>query len=117
MKRTWLKRTNPERRKRELERQFGELAEYVRGRACCVRACRGWAEPAHVHSRRSAGAWIERDGELVGNIAPLCNFHHREQHRVGIASFQARHELDLEAVAALVGREYVALGDTSALPY
>jgi hypothetical protein len=30
---------------------------------------------------------------------PLCRLHHQEQHAVGLRTFEARHGLDLTAVA------------------
>lgn len=117
MKRSRVNPVNLDRRESDRERQFGELAEYVRNRGCAVKGCRRWAEPAHVRTRRNAGAWVEIDGEQVGNIAPLCHHHHREQHRIGIRSFEARHGLDLEEVARRTGEEYLRAGDTSTLPY
>lgn len=118
MRRVRVKPRNEKRAQAERERQFGELAEYVRSLPCAVKGCRGFAEPAHVHTRRNAGAWRELPtGERVGNIVPLCSWHHREQHRIGVRSFEAAHGVDLEAVARRVGEQHLDLGDTSPLPY
>lgn len=107
MKRTWLKRVNPERRASELERCFGDLAEYVRWLPCCI--CGDFAEPCHVKTRRMGGAWRQLpDGTEVGNIAPMCRKHHDEQGSVGIATFQERHRVDLEDIAREVGERFKA---------
>lgn len=119
MRRTRVNPINKKRRKRELDRQFGALAEYVRGLSCCVKGCIRWAEPAHVHTRRNAGAWRETpDGWAVGNIAPLCHWHHREQHAIGVSSFGSKYDLDLEEVAERVGLDFIARdGDTGLAPF
>lgn len=119
MRRVRVKPVNEKRRAEELERQFGDLAKYVRNLSCCVKGCARWAEPAHVHTRRNAGAWRETpDGWSVGNIAPLCHFHHREHHAIGIASFQSKYDLDLEAIAERVGFEFIERGgDPELAPY
>lgn len=102
MKRSWLKRTNPERRKTELERQFGDLAAFVRWEPCAV--CGQWSDPAHVRARRNAGAWRKlADGRVVGNIVPFCREHHDQQGNIGIATFEQRHGLDLEDLAEKIG--------------
>lgn len=73
--------------------------------------------PAHVRTRRNAGAWIEVDDELVGNLANLCEPHHREQHDAGIRTFERRHGLDLAAIAAVNGRAFRQLGDVHGAPF
>jgi hypothetical protein len=71
---------------------FGEEAATVRllpctVLGCCVSPC----QPAHVKSRGAGGGRFD--------IVPLCHDHHREQHRVGIKTFAAKHALDLRAEA------------------
>jgi hypothetical protein len=48
---------------------------------------------AHGHS---VGAGGQHDASGV----PLCRLHHTEQHQCGIGTFQDRHGIDLEAIAA-----------------
>lgn len=58
----------------------------------CVVCGKVGVQLAHVHSRGSGGG--------AGDIVPLCPAHHAEQHTLGIASFQARYEIDLEFIAS-----------------
>lgn len=93
-RKTWMRRSNPERRAALKAEQFGPCAAMARTLPCCVLTCDALppSEAAHVRSRGAGG----RDR---ANVAPLCREHHREQHDVGIVSFEAAHDLDLEAVA------------------
>lgn len=50
--------------------------------------CCGRTEAAHVKSRGAGGA-------DVGNVVPLCVRHHREQHAIGIKSFERKYTLSL----------------------
>lgn len=87
-----LRQRNPERAKRRREDQFGPQARLARLMLCAVPTCpRTPCEPAHVLSRGAGGK--DRD------VAPLCRWHHREQHQVGMQTFQARHNVDLTLVA------------------
>lgn len=99
-----IRRRNPERAAAARAEDFGPLADAVRGLPCCVAGCRrSPADPAHVRSRGAGGsAWIEVDGQHVGNIAPLCRAHHtggpgvtRPQHQVGPVTFEAENRLEL----------------------
>ncbi len=56
-----------------------------------------WSECAHVVSRGAGGA--DRD-----NTVPMCRSHHREQHRIGIKSFEQKYGLDLSVLALEYGR-------------
>jgi hypothetical protein len=82
---------NRERKNRVDAKTFGPQARAARLLPCCVCARRP-CDPAHVVSRGAGGT----DSDVV----PLCKFHHREQHDIGIQSFQARHNIVLEVVAA-----------------
>lgn len=101
-----MRRANPRRRRRALAEDFGDLADVVRTLPCCVAGCtRGPSDPAHVHSRGAGGhAWIKVGEQLVGNLAPLCREHHREQHQRGARTFYARHSF----VVALGADEFAA---------
>lgn len=90
--RTNIRARNPGRAKERLERDFGPLGAFVRGLPCCVHGCRRGggdpSDPAHVLSRGSGHhAWIEFEGVKVGNIAPLCRYHHNESGRIGAKTF------------------------------
>lgn len=101
--RSRLPASNPERAARTLERDFGELAAAVRRLPCCVRGCaRRPSDPAHVVAKRIGHAWLDVDGEKIGNIAPLCRSHHtggrgvtRPQHTIGVPAFDAENRLEL----------------------
>lgn len=110
IRRTPLRRVNTERAEREQERQFGDLAKYVRTLRCCIPWCPCAAVAAHVHTRRNHGAWITPvdGGPKRGNIVPMCVRHHLEQHQHGIKTFQREHGLNLELIATRVGRDFGA---------
>lgn len=117
MRRTALRRRNPERHAAALERQFGDLAAYVRDLECLV--CGAWGvDPAHVRTRGAGhGAWIELpDGTVVGNVSRLCREHHDEQGRIGIDAFNERHGVDMEADARAIGDDFRNGIDRRALP-
>jgi hypothetical protein len=80
---------NPERAAERLERNFGWLAVLVRALPCCVARCRRHpSDPAHVLGRGAGGhAWVEVEGVKVGNLAPLCRWHHDESGRRGADTF------------------------------
>lgn len=142
LRRIRLRARNPERAAKALAEDFGELADLVRRLPCCVDGCRRQPiDPAHVVGRGAGGhAWIEIDGELVGNIAPLCRAHHtggldvqRPQHVVGRSVFEREHRLvlrlprqaprecaTLAEVALVVGQWSLqdgAADDLAAAPY
>jgi hypothetical protein len=98
-RKAWMRRSNHERRAALKAEQFGPCAVMARTLPCCVRTCDEPppSEAAHVRSRGAGG----RDR---ANVAPLCRDHHREQHTIGIVSFEAEHDLDLEAVARAVAQ-------------
>ncbi len=63
------------------------------------------AECAHVKSRGAGG------GDF-GNCIPLCTYHHQQQHRLGIKSFEQRHgfNVPLAEIAADFGRLFLEGG-------
>ncbi len=61
--------------------------------------CTDQTECAHVRAR-STGA-PDR-----GNCVPLCRKHHRQQHAIGMQSFQEMYDLNLSAVAAALDVQY-----------
>ena len=79
--------------------------EWIRAKGCQVPGCyvndREWItynapwpkrgvmpEVAHVVSRGAGG-------NDYGNVTCLCRYHHRQQHRVGIKTFQRTYDIDL----------------------
>lgn len=79
------------------QRVYPTHRAFVRRHACSVPGCDGQPiEFAHAKTRGSGG----HDAQGVS----LCVAHHREQHDVGIETFQARHKVDLFAIAAEFAR-------------
>lgn len=75
------------------QRVWPRHRKFVRGHACSVPGCICTPiEFAHVVSRGAGG----HDAFGVS----LCHAHHREQHQIGIETFQRRHRIDLKAIAA-----------------
>jgi hypothetical protein len=75
---------------------------WVRRHRCCVRGCdRRPVECAHVR-RGTDGAIALKPSDRW--TVSLCWFHHREQHDIGEAAFEARHGLDLRSLATEFAR-------------
>ena len=93
-----VKRKNARRSAKEFRRAYGsrERVRAVQAMPCVVCGALP-SENAHVRSRGAGGG--------AADIVPLCMAHHREQHDVGIATFQERHSIDLAAEAARVASE------------
>lgn len=81
MKRSRMRRVNPERKAKRYERDFGALAEFVRSLDCCACDTSAPSDPAHVKSRGAGGHAFLDSGK--GNIIPLCRRCHNLQHSRG----------------------------------
>jgi hypothetical protein len=81
-----------------LQRIWPRHRRWVRSHGCCVPECSTTeVEFAHLRSAPNAGAGQKpHDAFAVG----LCRTHHDEQHRLGIARFETKYEIDLRALAA-----------------
>jgi hypothetical protein len=90
VKRSRIRKRNPERLERLRAKQFGPQADLCRSLPCVVCGVSP-SDPAHVRSRGAGGT----DADTV----PLCRTHHQEQHQIGLRSFERLHGLDLELVA------------------
>lgn len=103
-RRTPMKRANPRRRRARHRRDFGARAPVVREMPCLAASdtCSGPIEAAHARSRGAGG---DRR-----HLVPLCSAHHREQHTVGVRTFQKSYDLDLLAEAARIAAELDARG-------
>ena len=108
-RKTNIRRFNAKRQARERERQFGPLAEYIRGQPCDICAAPPPSDPAHVKARRNAGAWLEGPDGVRGNIVPLCRKHHQEQHWIGVRSFERRNSYDMVEAGRRWGESFLAL--------
>ncbi len=76
-----MKGSNPERKAKRLARDFGPLADYVRGLDCCACGAHGPSDPAHVKSRGAGGHAFLDNGQ--GNLVPFCRSCHGLQHSGG----------------------------------
>ncbi len=104
-RKTPLRRRNEERIARRRERDFGELAEFVRGLPCCACGDHAPSDPAHIKSRGAGGhAWNE-DG--TGNIIPLCRACHTEQHSSGWGSIFRFGRPQAVSIGVDVGRRFL----------
>ena len=65
-----------------------------------TRRCAGRIECAHVRTR-GAGAYD------TGETLPLCVSHHRQQHHMGLHSFEQLYGLDMAEFAANLYRQYL----------
>ncbi len=97
MKRTRMKRKNPERAAKALAEDFGPQAELCRLMGCLVCGMSP-SDPDH-HPTRGAGG---KDR----NTAPLCRRHHDERGARGVVTFQRRYLVDL-TLATLILRAVV----------
>lgn len=99
-------------KERRARQHGGAFGAFVRSHLCAAyrpstlgigRPCGGRNECARVPSR---GAHPELDGP--GHCVCLCTHHHSEQGSAGIVTFQQRYGIDLEAIAARLGKEWNA---------
>ena len=102
MKRSPIRRRNPERRKKSYARNFGERADAVRAMPCLHHgsACAGPIVAAHTIARGMGGAKGSRR-----NLVPLCQASHVEagENRTSArCDFEERTGLDLQAEAARI---------------
>lgn len=65
--------------------------QFIREQICAVYGndCEGVTEPAHIGT---TGRGLKSPGYYT---IPLCSKHHREQHSVGVLTFQANHLLNV----------------------
>lgn len=115
-RKTRLRQVNPERRRRVSLEAFGDpltgQATLARSLPCCACGLVGWSEAAHVTGRGAGGK--------TKDIAPLCGPRidqgeegcHRESHRIGIKTFEAKWGVDLARVAREVAEEVVRRATT-----
>lgn len=67
--------------------------QWLRGRKCLVdEECNDRIEAAHVDYGGDKGMGTKPSDKWA---VPLCAHHHRQQHTIGIRSFEAMHKLDL----------------------
>jgi len=113
MKRSgYIRRKNtPEakaKRAAKYERDFGPLADYVRGLRCCSCERLGPSDPAHVKSRGAGGHARLDNGD--GNLIPLCRTCHNLQHLQGWGAIFTDGREGAELIARSVGEDFDYLG-------
>lgn len=114
MRRTALRRRNPERKAAALTRDFGEQAARCRAAPCCVcahlgRPQRGPSVPHHDPSRGAGGT----DADTM----PLCNDDHAAVHQEGRKSFWRRVGLDPMAMTAAMRSKQPTTDTDDGVPY
>jgi len=95
----------PARRKRERmgierapQRIWPRHRRWVKSHHCCVPGCPALlVDFAHIRTAANAGMGLKPHDRFG---VPLCRLHHREQHDCGQATFEDRHGIDLDAIAA-----------------
>ena len=103
-RRTRIKARNAKRKgSRFPKRRDPAYCAWIRTLPCTADTawCSGRIECAHVVSRGAGG-------DDRGNTVPLCLRHHREQHSIGIRSFEQSFRFDLAAIAADLAGRYPA---------
>jgi hypothetical protein len=100
-----VKKVNRDRRAMAHERDFSIQARLCRFSQCAVPRCTAnpltaKIDPDHA-TTRGAGGHDE-------DTWPLCSRHHGERHRIGLSSFELRHNVSAEVVVGRM-RERVAL--------
>lgn len=92
--RTPIRPYNEERQAKLFERHFHskEFVAWVQRHACSIPGCERFpVEAAHARSRAAGGRWTD--------VLPLCRDHHREQHDLGVATFEGKYGISLSAFA------------------
>lgn len=70
---------------------------WVRGHRCCVPGCQDMPiEAAHVRTNTNGGVGLKPDDTWA---ISLCAGHHQEQHRIGEPAFEAKHRINMKALA------------------
>lgn len=70
---------------------------FVRSHECSVPGCKGLPiEVAHVRTGTDGGMGMKPSDNWT---ISLCREHHQEQHNIGEPAFEARHRVDMKALA------------------
>ena len=83
-------------------------AKWLRCWPQCAISIKVWAEVDPTHPISECAHVVSRGagGDDRANTVPLCMRHHRQQHAVGIETFQRTYGLDLAAIAADLAAGY-----------
>ena len=92
-----MKKRNAARREREWDRAYGgeDRLHFVHSLPCCITD----TSPVECVHVKGGGASRKADAKWIVPMAPLL---HRELHRIGIRSFEAKYDVDLAWIAARI---------------
>lgn len=100
--RTPIKSANRERKAKLHDRNFGRKRNWIVTLPCCVPAPApahdGPIHGAHVRSRGAGGTWKD--------LVPMCAWHHRQQHLLGIETFEMMYDIVLSELARRYERDW-----------
>jgi hypothetical protein len=87
----------PLERRKTSSRSCAAHRAWVRRHRCAVPGCRRVTiECAHVRTGTDGGLGLKPSDKWT---ISLCQFHHLEQHTLGEAAFEAKHDVDLRELA------------------
>lgn len=69
---------------------------WIRSLPCCIADCQGAAVAAHVRVCTGGGMGMKPPDRWT---VPLCDAHHKEQHRIGHPAFDAKYDIALRDLA------------------
>lgn len=101
-----IKRVNGKRRAKNQERAYGsrERREWLHRLPCCITGdAPQWGVKIDAVHVKGGGAGRKADASLV---VPMSATLHREMHRIGQKSFEAKYKVDLLAQAAFYDRAW-----------
>lgn len=83
---------------RPAEKSAPAFLQWLRGRPCVIdnQDCEGKMEAAHVDYAGDKGMATKVSDRFA---VPCCSYHHAQQHRVGIRTFETMHRKNLLALA------------------
>lgn len=81
----------------------GPLCDLVRGQDCCVPRCKAQGEPHHV--LKTGLGFLDWLKGWIGNVIPLCRFHHDEFHAIHLINFDSKYAICCQAIGARWGLE------------
>lgn len=70
--------------------------DWIRTLPCSIRGCQGKAQAAHVRQGTGGGTGLKPPDRWC---VPLCHQHHQDQHTMSHPAFDAKHGVDLRALA------------------
>jgi hypothetical protein len=86
----------PKRKRINPDKRNPAHLEWIRTLPCTIRLCTQPSVAAHVRVRSGGGMGLKPPDSFT---VPLCDGHHKEQHRIGHAAFDALYAVDLRTEA------------------